>query len=45
MAPGAIPAPDPIPRANAALAADCDNCNGWGSLITHHGRHDLPLVA
>lgn len=39
--PGATPAPDPTPRANAALAADCDHCNGWGSVITRQGRHEL----
>ncbi|GAA2622183.1 hypothetical protein GCM10010307_06560 [Streptomyces vastus] len=33
--------PDPTPRANAALAADCQTCNGWGSVLTCGGRHEL----
>lgn len=32
------------PRANAALATGCDTCNGWGSVITSHGRHELCLT-
>lgn len=41
MASEVTPAPDSIPHANAALAADCDQCHGWGTLITRHGRLEL----
>ncbi|MEV8561608.1 hypothetical protein ACIBJF_52880 [Streptomyces sp. NPDC050743] len=38
---GTMAAPESNPRANAALAADCEVCNGWGSVITFQGRHEL----
>ncbi len=38
---GAKAAPDPNPRANAALAVGCEICNGWGTVITTFGRHEL----
>ncbi|MET8784341.1 MULTISPECIES: hypothetical protein [unclassified Streptomyces] len=38
---GATPAPDPTPRADTALAADCAMCNGWGSVVTSQGLHEL----
>ncbi|MER6467346.1 hypothetical protein [Streptomyces collinus] len=38
---GTMTAPEPNPRADAALAAGCEVCNGWGSVITSHGRHEL----
>ncbi len=44
MSYGASAAPDPIPRANAALAVGCDQCNGWGTVITSQGRHRLCLT-
>ncbi|POX42805.1 hypothetical protein [Streptomyces sp. Ru72] len=41
MTHGANAAPDPNPRADAASAHGCEVCNGWGSVITHWGRHEL----
>lgn len=41
MTHGTMAAPEANPRANAALAADCEVCNGWGTLITSQGRHEL----
>ena len=38
---GANAAPDTNPRADAASALGCEVCNGWGSVITHGGRHEL----
>ncbi|MFF0134544.1 hypothetical protein ACFYTG_54770 [Streptomyces mirabilis] len=38
---GAMAAPDSNPRANTALAAGCELCYGWGSVITFQGRHEL----
>ncbi|GAA3810128.1 hypothetical protein [Streptomyces chiangmaiensis] len=38
---GATPAPDPAPRADTALAVDCAMCNGWGSVVTSQGQHEL----
>ncbi|MET8454259.1 hypothetical protein [Streptomyces sp. NPDC005209] len=38
---GTMAAPESNTRANAALAADCEVCNGWGSVITFQGRHEL----
>ncbi|MFE2099471.1 MULTISPECIES: hypothetical protein [unclassified Streptomyces] len=38
---GTTAAPESNPHANAALAADCEVCNGWGSVITSQGRHEL----
>ncbi len=40
---GATTAPDSHPRANARLAASCEICNGWGSVISQ-GRHELCLT-
>lgn len=34
-------APCPNPRADAVSALGCEVCNGWGSVITHWGRHEL----
>ncbi|MEV6740334.1 hypothetical protein AB0N14_26670 [Streptomyces sp. NPDC051104] len=34
-------APEPNPRADAASALGCEVCNGWGSVITHWGHHEL----
>ncbi|UXY32164.1 hypothetical protein [Streptomyces sp. HUAS TT20] len=34
-------APESNPRANVALAVGCELCNGWGSVITFQGRHEL----
>lgn len=39
-----VAAPASNPRADAALAAGCDTCNGWGSVITSQGRHELCLT-
>jgi hypothetical protein len=41
---GATAAPVPNPRANASLAVGCATCNGWGSVITPHGHHELCLT-
>lgn len=30
----------PAPRANIALARDCNECRGWGSVV-NDGRHEL----
>jgi hypothetical protein len=30
----------PAPRASIALARDCDECRGWGSVV-NDGRHEL----
>lgn len=38
---GMADAPDPAPRANPALAVDCDICGGWGTVITYRGSHEL----
>ncbi|WP_251096613.1 hypothetical protein [Streptomyces sp. Caat 7-52] len=38
---GTMAAPESNPRANAASAAGCEVCNGWGSVITFQGRHEL----
>ncbi|MFI1168039.1 hypothetical protein ACH4UM_31695 [Streptomyces sp. NPDC020801] len=40
----ATTAPAANPRANAALAAGCDDCNGWGSVISYYGGHELCLT-
>ena len=40
MTHGARPAPAPNPRADAASAFGCEDCNGWGSVI-RQGRHEL----
>jgi hypothetical protein len=39
-----VAAPASNPRADAALAAGCGTCNGWGSVITSQGRHELCLT-
>jgi hypothetical protein len=41
MAHEANPSPVPAPRANPALARDCTDCLGWGTLITREGVHQL----
>ncbi|OAH13051.1 hypothetical protein STSP_36980 [Streptomyces jeddahensis] len=41
MGHGVAAAPDSTPRANAVLAAGCDVCSGWGSVITPRGLHEL----
>ncbi|MEU7060264.1 hypothetical protein [Streptomyces sp. NPDC046197] len=39
-----IASPAPNPRANAAWAIGCEECNGWGSVITSQGHHELCLT-
>jgi hypothetical protein len=34
-------APCSNPRADATSALGCEVCNGWGSVITYWGRHEL----
>ncbi|OUD01237.1 hypothetical protein CA983_21305 [Streptomyces swartbergensis] len=39
-----IPAPhsgSPTPRPDVALARGCERCNGWGTVVTPEGRHEL----
>ncbi|WP_405997033.1 hypothetical protein [Streptomyces sp. NBC_00829] len=33
----------PVPRADIDLARDCDECRGWGSVVTY-GRYELCRV-
>jgi hypothetical protein len=40
MVHGADPA-DRAPHANPELARDCDECRGWGTVITAQGHHEL----
>jgi hypothetical protein len=44
MTKGATAPPGPNPQADAALADGCEACNGWGSVITPQGHHELCLV-
>lgn len=30
-----------FPRADIALARDCEECRGWGTVITTEGHHEL----
>jgi len=41
---GADSAPDPAPHADPGLARDCDECRGWGTVITAQGHHELCLA-
>jgi hypothetical protein len=41
MVHGAGPTPDPAPHADPGLARDCDECRGWGTVITTQGHHEL----
>ena len=41
MAHEAAPAHEPAPRANPALARDCEVCHGWGTVVTAQGLHEL----
>jgi hypothetical protein len=29
------------PHPNLRLARDCEHCLGWGTVVTHDGRHEL----
>ncbi|WP_445528432.1 hypothetical protein [Streptomyces cyslabdanicus] len=31
----------PPPRPDLGLARDCEDCLGWGTVVTHDGRHEL----
>lgn len=31
----------PAPRPDLALAQDCEQCNGWGTVVTPENRHEL----
>jgi hypothetical protein len=44
MTHGPAAPPDPNPHANATLADGCQTCNGWGSVITPQGHHELCLT-
>ena len=35
------PATAPAPHADPGLARDCDECRGWGTVVTDEGRHEL----
>lgn len=35
------PPSHPGPRADTARARDCSECNGWGTVVTEEGRHEL----
>jgi hypothetical protein len=41
MAHRATAAHEPAPRADLALARDCEVCGGWGTVVTAQGRHSL----
>jgi hypothetical protein len=34
-------APDPVLRADPGLARDCEECRGWGTVVTEQGHHEL----
>lgn len=35
------PIADPAPHADTGLARDCDECRGWGTVVTDQGHHEL----
>ncbi|MEU6809917.1 hypothetical protein ABZ920_13145 [Streptomyces sp. NPDC046831] len=41
MAHGAHHSPTPPPHADPGLARDCEQCLGWGTVITRDGEHEL----
>ncbi|MGW2954585.1 hypothetical protein [Streptomyces eurythermus] len=41
MAHGAHRSPLLPPRPDLALARDCEQCLGWGTVVTRDGRHEL----
>lgn len=41
MAHGAHRSPLLPPRPDPALARDCDQCLGWGTVVTRDGKHEL----
>ncbi|MGV9253672.1 hypothetical protein [Streptomyces sp. NPDC003697] len=41
MAHGARHSPTPPPHADLGPARDCEQCLGWGTVITHDGHHEL----
>ncbi|EYT79508.1 hypothetical protein CF54_30990 [Streptomyces sp. Tu 6176] len=41
MAYGAHHSPTPPPRPDLGPARDCEHCLGWGTVVTHDGRHEL----
>ncbi|GAA2231999.1 hypothetical protein [Streptomyces nogalater] len=41
MAHGAHGSPLLPPRPDPVLARDCDQCLGWGSVVTRDGHHEL----
>jgi hypothetical protein len=38
---GARGAVRPAPRPNVGLARSCEECLGWGTVVTDEGRHEL----
>ena len=41
MAYGVHHSPAPPPHPDMGTARDCEHCLGWGTVITHDGRHEL----
>lgn len=33
--------PAPVPRPDLSLAQDCLHCNGWGTVVSPDGHHEL----